>query len=323
MNKQFQTHFHFFIFLQILFLINPPTGFTQGNRRMTRAEYVDSYKDMAIREMYEFKIPASIKLAQAILESGDGNSRLAREGNNHFGIKCHGWQGDFMRVDDDAPKECFRKYDNADQSYKDHSAFLANRPRYAFLFDLEITDYKGWAKGLKKAGYATNPRYADMLIKIIEDLELYKYDRMYPAMLAEKTGKEEKTKKSDKHKTLVGVKAQRKIFTNNGTKYILAEKGDDFFKISQDFNIYSFQIWKYNELTSNDKLNEGDMVYIEKKKRKAEEPFHTVTSGETMRAIAQKYGIRLNRLYRINRMSKDEKPRIGQTLWLQDRKPVE
>ncbi len=323
MNKQLPTDFRFIIFLQIIFFVYPLTIFAQGNKRMTREEYLDAFKDMAIREMYEFGIPASIKLAQAILESGDGNSRLARDGNNHFGIKCHDWQGDFMRVDDDAPKECFRKYDNADQSYKDHSVFLTTRPRYAFLFDLEITDYKGWARGLKKAGYATNPRYAELLIKIIEDNDLYNYDRMAPGMLAEKTERKEKIEKKDKHKTIVGVKGQRKIFTNNGVKYILAEKGDDFYKIANDFNIYSFQIWKYNELSNSDRLIEGEMVYIEKKKRKAEEPFHTVRSGETMRSISQKHGVRLNRLFRLNRMSKDEKPRVGQALWLQDRKPSE
>jgi LysM repeat protein len=288
---------------------------------MTREEYIDAYKDMAIREMYEFSIPASIKLAQALLESGNGNSKLAREGNNHFGIKCHGWQGKSMKVDDDAPQECFRVYDNADQSYKDHSAFLTTRPRYASLFELETTDYKGWAHGLKKAGYATNPRYAALVIKIIEDHQLYKYDVSKEVILAaKKTGMIADSKQGRNAKSPT---AKRQILTNNDKKYIIAQKDDDFYSLAKEFNIYSYQIWKYNELTRRDKLTEGEMVYLEKKKGKASVPFHTVSKGENMRTISQYYGIRLDRIYRFNRMKHDDEPRVGQVLWLQERKPKE
>jgi hypothetical protein len=291
-------------------------------RQMTREEYIETYKDMAIREMYEFGIPASIKLAQAVLESGNGNSKLAREGNNHFGIKCHGWQGNSMKVDDDAPQECFRVYDNADQSYKDHSAFLTTRPRYNSLFELETTDYKGWAHGLKKAGYATNPRYAELVIKIIEDHRLYKYDVSQSVILAaKKSGK--KVEDPKPAPTVKPVSAKRQVLTNNDRKYIIARKDDDFFSLAKEFNIYSYQIWKYNELTRNDKLREGEMVYLEKKKGKASVPFHTVSKGENMRALSQLYGIRLDRLYRLNRIIKGDEPRIGQVLWLQERKPKE
>lgn len=311
----------FVFFLSSIFLATEATSQTAG--RMTRAEYVEAYKEIAISEMHAYGIPASIKLAQAILESGSGNSRLARDANNHFGIKCHGWQGRTIRADDDAPQECFRAYDDAGQSFRDHSLFLTTRPRYAALFDLDITDYKGWAKGLRKAGYATNPRYATLLINIIEDMQLYQYDTMSAEMLAEKRAATLESSAYDAHGKVAEVKGRRTIFTNNDRKFIIAKPADNFYNIAEEFNIYSFQIWKYNELSRNDKLVEGEMVYLEKKRRKAAVPFHTVSQGETMRSISQLYGIRLNRLYRLNRMDRDEKPRVGQVLWLQDRKPRE
>lgn len=312
------------VFIIHLFLVNLQIFAQTSGRQMTREEYVSAYKDMAIREMYEFGIPASIKLAQAILESGNGNSKLASEGNNHFGIKCHGWQGKSMKVDDDAPQECFRKYDNPDQSYKDHSAFLTTRPRYASLFELETTDYKGWAHGLKQAGYATNPRYPELIIKIIEDLNLNKYDVSRSEIRAgKKSGKEAEVSVLLFEKDVKPATDKRLILTNNGRKYIISRKGDDFYNLAKEFNIYSYQIWKYNELKRSDKLAEGEMVYLEKKKAKASVPFHTFAKGENMRTISQVYGIRLNSLYKLNRMKPGQEPRVGQILWLQERKPSE
>ena len=146
-------------------------------QKLTRQQYIDKYKDVAIKQMHKYKIPASITLAQACLESGDGNSTLARKANNHFGIKCHdGWKGKKIKQNDDKRRECFRKYDNAMDSFTDHSHFLTSRSRYNSLFDLPITDYKAWAHGLKACGYATNRKYAKLLIDIIEEYELYKYD---------------------------------------------------------------------------------------------------------------------------------------------------
>ena len=151
-------------------------SFQLSAQNMTRNEYIDKYKDEAIYQMKKYKIPASITLAQGILESGDGNSELAKKSNNHFGIKCHSdWQGERVYYDDDKKDECFRKYNKVKDSYNDHSEFLL-RPRYAALFEYALTDYKSWAKGLKKAGYATNPNYAKHLIKIIEENELHKLD---------------------------------------------------------------------------------------------------------------------------------------------------
>lgn len=309
------------IFLLLLFL-NLAIS-TAAQKKLTREEYINIYKDIAIQEMVEFHIPASITLAQGILESGNGNSTLARKANNHFGIKCHkGWEGEYVRHDDDAPRECFRKYKSPYDSYKDHSFFLSQRGRYSFLFDLDITDYKGWARGLKKAGYATHPSYDKLLIKIIEEHELYKLDLMDGSYLAVNKYPNEIPKDKNREFEAFAVGADdRKIFTNNKRKFIFARKNDDFYKIADDFNIYNFQVWKYNDLDKRDHLEEGQMVYLEKKRRKAQVPYHTVEAGESMHSISQLYGIRLNRLYRLNRMDKDTEPRIGQVLWLQDKKP--
>jgi len=286
-------------------------------------EYIKKYKDIALQEMAEFKIPASITLAQGIIETGSGKSRLAKEGNNHFGIKCHvGWEGDFLKMDDDAPKECFRKYKSAEESFKDHSFFLSQRPRYASLFDLEITDYKGWAHGLKKAGYATNPKYGDLLIKIIEDHKLNELDKL-DVKNKDVTSIENEVPKSKNRKyEAFGVnKNDRKIFTNNSKKFIFARKGDDFQKIASDFSIYTYQIWKYNDLNKKVKIAEGQMIYLEKKRNEASKPHHVVEEGETMHSISQLYGMKISQLYKKNRMKKGTEPRIGQVLWLQEKKP--
>ena len=187
-------------------------------QKLTRQQYINKYKDIAIEQMHKHKIPASIILAQGCLESGDGNSALARKANNHFGIKCHdGWRGKKFKQDDDAKNECFRKYKNAIDSYTDHSYFLTSRPRYNSLFDLPITDYKAWAHGLKAAGYATNPKYAKLLIDIIEEYELYKYDtkEAYAISREQKRAEkkaaqiEKKKKKLEKRAIKAAKKAQK------------------------------------------------------------------------------------------------------------------
>jgi len=323
LHLNFGKYLPFTIILNVLLVSIWLDSNAQTTKKITREEYVEMYKEIAIQEMIEFKIPASITLAQGILESGSGNSRLATEANNHFGIKCHqGWEGEFIRMTDDAPNECFRKYKNAYESYKDHSFFLSQRGRYSFLFDLDITDYKGWAHGLKKAGYATNPRYAELLIKIIEDMELYKYDLMMDDYIAvNKYPNEIPKDKSRQYEAFAVAENNRKVFTNNGRKFIFARGDDDFFKIAGDFHIYSYQIWKYNDLSKKDKLKEGEMVYLEKKRRNGTMPHHYVQPGETMRGISQLYGITLNQLYKKNRMTPGTEPRTGQMLWLQERKP--
>jgi len=228
------------------------------DNKTTKEEYINLYKDIALEEMNMYGIPASITLAQGILESGHGNSNLAKKANNHFGIKCHkGWTGKTYHMDDDAEDECFRKYKNPYESFKDHSIFLSTRSRYEFLFDLEITDYQAWAKGLKKAGYATNPKYPQLLINIIEDYELHQYDLQYNKELATryrpKVEKEVSTRyaRADKEdfKAITIGAANREIFINNGVKFIYAKKNDTFSKIAEDFNIYTWQLYSYNDLS--------------------------------------------------------------------------
>ncbi|MCF8230250.1 MAG: glucosaminidase domain-containing protein [Bacteroidales bacterium] len=294
-------------------------------QRMTREEYIEKYKDIAIEKMQEFRIPASITLAQGILESGSGNSKLARRANNHFGIKCHNdWKGKTFRQDDDARRECFRKYKKVEDSFRDHSYFLTQRGRYSDLFKLDITDYKGWARGLKKAGYATNPKYPQLLIKIIEDHKLYQYDKDLPIASKSKIDKPEIVQ-NNRRVFLPGntnlevvetSETDRKVYENNRRKFILARKGDDFWKIADEFGIYTWQVYKYNELDKDDTLVEGQMLYLEKKRNRAEEEYHIVKENENMYIISQIHGIKLKKLYKRNDMEEGSQPRIGQRLVL-------
>lgn len=293
-------------------------------KRITRAEYIALYKDDAIASMNKNGIPASITLAQGILESGDGNSDLARKANNHFGIKCHSdWRGATYTMDDDAKDECFRKYQKVIESYNDHAEFLTGRNRYAFLFELKITDYKGWAKGLKKAGYATNPKYPDLLIGIIEKNELYKYDDA-KALSKSSKGKDKKeapkrSTASTQYKSNTGA---HKVATHeNNIKYIIATSGDNLEAIADEFNMGLWQITKYNDLEDSYSPELGDIIYLQPKRRKAQKEIHTVTAGETMYEISQMHGIKLKKLYRRNRVEEGYRPKAGEQLYLQGRRP--
>ena len=265
-------------------------------------DYIKKYRELAVEEMKKYHIPASITLAQGLLESGAGQSALARKSNNHFGIKCGSdWYGKTVSHDDDARGECFRAYKHPKDSYEDHSKFLAGRPRYASLFNLNITDYKGWARGLKKAGYATNPRYADQLIGIIELYELYKYDdKNYLKWLK---------KNPNPHQTYIA----------NGLLYIVVRAGDSWKSISQEFDISQKKLRKYNDLYKGYALQVGDILYLEKKNKKADKEHivHVLRAGESMYSISQKYGIRLKNLYKLNKMDEDDPaPKIGTILRL-------
>lgn len=280
--------------------------------KMTREEYISKYKDLAVEEMSRTGIPASITLAQALLESGNGNSRLAVKGNNHFGIKCHDWDGRKLRHDDDARRECFRRYKSAEESYRDHSDFLTTKSRYASLFQLDPTDYAGWAKGLKKAGYATSPSYAGSLINIIEEYKLYQLDQgvdidVNSLHYADITNGKTPVEQSP------GI---RKIYENNRIKYIIVKTGDTFSSLTAELNLLPWQLSKYNELSDNQQLYEGQVLYIQPKRNNAEagKKTHIVGNGETMYAIAQKYGIRLDKLYSRNRMEKGSEPGQGAAL---------
>ena len=264
--------------------------------------YIKQYRDLAVEEMKKYHIPASITLAQGLLESGAGQSTLARKSNNHFGIKCGSdWRGKTVRHDDDARGECFRAYKHPKQSYEDHSKFLANRPRYAFLFKLKITDYKGWARGLKKAGYATNPRYADQLIDIIELYDLHKYDT--------KGGLKWMKENPNPHQTYIA----------NGLVYIVVRAGDSWKSISKELDISQKKLRKYNDLYKGYTLQVGDILYLEKKNKQASKEYivHVLRSGESMYSISQKYGIRLKNLYKLNKMDADDPaPEVGTILRL-------
>lgn len=279
----------------------------QAQRRNTRyVEYINKYSPLAVGQMKEHKIPASITLAQGLLESGAGMSELARKSNNHFGIKCgSSWNGRTVRHDDDARQECFRAYRDPKDSYEDHSAFLRRGARYAFLFKLEITDYKGWARGLKKAGYATDPSYANRLITIVEDYDLYKYDR--------RGGWSTSKKESG-----TTVLRPHEVFIANGIAYVVAREGDTFKALAKEFDMRWKKLVAYNDLQQDYTLMKGDIIYLKKKMKKASKP-HTVyivKDGDSMHSISQKYAIRLQNLYKMNRKEGDYIPEVGDRLRL-------
>ena len=274
--------------------------------------YIDQYKDIAIEEMLRYGIPASITLAQGLLESGAGQSELARKGNNHFGIKCHGWSGRSVYHDDDERGECFRAYSNARESFEDHSKFLKSGSRYRSLFSLDHTDYKGWARGLKAAGYATNPVYAQSLIDIIEvyDLHQYDYAKNYDKFIDKHSGITDERKENGT--TLHPIS----IFNNN--YYLRARKGDTFKSIGDEVGISYRKLAKYNERDKKDALQEGEIIYLKKKRSSAPKQFrnrpHVVKAGDSMYSIAQQYGIRLKSLYKKNHLEPDYQIRVGDKL---------
>jgi LysM repeat protein len=281
--------------LLVLFLI-PLINLAQSRRQT----YIDTYKNIAIREMKIYNIPASITLAQGILESGDGQSRLATKANNHFGIKCHnGWTGGRIYHDDDKKGECFRKYKHAEESFRDHSEFLSTRSRYASLFELDRTDYRAWAKGLQKAGYATSKTYASTLIKLIQQNELHQYDlqALDGDLLAE----------------------ERIVTLPNKSKYVVLEEGENLEDLSNTFNRSVKKLLHYNDLTYEANVTPGDRIYIRAKKSQGSNKYYKVKSGDTMHSISQREGITLERLYWRNRKPVGWQPRQGETIRLRGR----
>jgi LysM repeat protein len=283
-----------------------------AEKNFTRNQYINMYSEEAIDQMIKYKIPASITLAQGVLESSNGNSVLAKYSNNHFGIKCHGWNGEKSYHDDDKKNECFRKYNSAYQSFEDHSIFLTQHKRYSMLFDLNIHDYKNWAKGLKKAGYATNPKYADLLIKIIEANELYQYDK--PFELAEnRSSNSVRTKHSVSE--IKQYKHVIKVHDNN-IKYIIINNNDTYYKIAKEFEMGLWQIYKYNDLNKNDILQYGDIIFLQPKRNKSKSLIHLFKKGDSMKSISQLYGIKLKKLYKKNKIPFGTDPKIGDKIYL-------
>lgn len=301
-------HITFLIFLFSVLCFAQP-----AEQKMTPEKYIESFKDDAVKEMLMYNIPASITLAQGMLESGNGNSDLAVYANNHFGIKCHrGWNGPTFIKDDDEKDECFRKYPSVLDSYTDHSQFLRTRSRYASLFELKNNDYKGWAEGLKAAGYATDPKYTKRLIELIETYQLYKYDRI----------EEVQNITATVLKPSIPEKFEaREILRFHLIKYVIVKPGDTFYKIAHDTDKDLWQLYKFNDLSPGDQLIAGQKLYIQPKRNKAKESFHTVKKGETMKSISQLHGIKLKKLYRKNQMKQGEEPKISDVLFLRKNKP--
>ena len=278
-------------------------------RNSAYEDYINRYKDIAIEQMMKHHIPASITLAQGLLESGAGKSLLTVSSNNHFGIKCHNeWTGRRFYKDDDIKDDCFRVYDNARESFEDHSKFLL-RPRYQSLFSLKTTDYKGWARGLKACGYATNPQYADKLIGLIELYGLYEYDyaKTYDRFIATHSGA-----------NTSGHYASHRIYYRNKNYYLIANGGETFKTLAQEVGVSYRKLAKYNERDKKDVLSQGDIIYMEKKRSKAEKMYknqpHVVRANESLYDIAQLYGIRLKYIYKKNGLPLDYVPRPGDRL---------
>ncbi len=303
--------------ISLFFFVFVFSGFVFAQRSKAYDDYIKIHKELAISHMMTYKIPASVTLAQGLLESGAGKSRLATQANNHFGIKCHKeWKGPSIAVTDDAPNECFRKYESVVDSYADHSKFL-QRSRYSALFDLEITDYKGWAKGLQEAGYATDKAYANKLIKLIEDYQLYQYDDPKYALSASKEAKNTASVVKDKKPERVFTYEIYK--TSSGLLYVEAKAGDTYNSVANALGFKGKDLIKYNDVpTANFPLNKGDIVYLEKKKKKTEVPlyYHIVVPGESMHSISQLYGVQLKNLYKINKKKGDYIPEDGDQLSL-------
>ncbi|WP_379969047.1 glucosaminidase domain-containing protein [Epilithonimonas sp. UC225_85] len=339
-------------------------GFVKAQTWKTEDQYIQKFAPYAVEEMEKYKIPASITLAQGLLETGGGQSILAQQGRNHFGIKCkEDWTGKTMKYTDDAPNECFRVYDDPKQSYEDHSVFLATRKYYTKLFDLDPKDYRAWAHGLKKAGYATNPRYAYILIDKIEKYKLYEFDntskdqvyyailKMYPglnndAVFMAQLGQEKQNdkvtpptikvdytqgsyaKQQSQISEIVDSKTKAALLKNilvknhpnDGLKFFVMPVDADISEISKKFGISEKRLMKYNELESP-KLAKNDIIFLEGKNSSGNTATYKAGIGETMHDIAQKFGVKLKKLYSKNRMDAGQEPKAGQLIYLQSKKP--
>jgi hypothetical protein len=312
----------FFFFLSFL---SSNSAFSQNNGYEEAVKsYIVTYRDIAIKEMMAYRIPASITLAQGIFESNAGRSLLAIQANNHFGIKCHKeWNGNTFIQDDETRNECFRKYDYPEESFRDHSYFLSQRDRYKSLFNLEINDYKGWANGLKASGYATNPNYAELLIKTIEDYQLYLLDVADFSLVfndSTSASRDNVTHAASAtaatYESFAEGPGSRMLYINNGLQFIILGKKDNIKSISTAFHVSERKIRKFNDMKPNSPLVPGQMVYLEMKERKGTAAYHMVKPGETMYTISQSCGIQLGRLYHLNGLKPGHPVKPGQKILL-------
>ena len=295
-----------------IILLQAWVAFGQRGNTLTREAYISAYSELAMKEMARVGIPASITLAQGCLESNNGNSTLAVKANNHFGIKCHDWTGKKVYHDDDARKECFRSYASPYESFMDHSLFLTTRTRYESLFELKPHDYRGWAKGLKKAGYATASNYANLLIQVIEENELYRYDVL---VLEGGLGMgTDSTSMVAEH----GYHTNREVLINNMVEYIVVEPGDTPETLRDEMDLYKNELYRYNNLYKGARLDPGQIIYLQPKRRKAARgnEIHVVEEGQTMYDISQIYAVKLKHLYRMNLMTEGAQPLEGTEIYL-------
>lgn len=308
MNQQTYSISHLMKSILLIAILISTQAYFANESTISRAEYISTWKIIAIEQMNQYGIPASITMAQGILESGNGNSKLAREGNNHFGIKCHDWEGEKMYLDDDAENECFRVYSDAKESYSDHSEFLKKHKRYDFLFNYSISDYKAWANGLKQAGYATSPTYAEKLIKIIEDENLFDLD------------KQNLSNENILSQHIEFLFARHQIYTNSiGVNYIVVKKGDTFYQIAKELGLSMNLLRRFNDFhPDREFLIPGEFLYTQPKKWSSKkEKFVVIIERKSLREIAQEKGIRLKSILRKNNStSPDEQLPKGTKVFL-------
>ncbi|CAL1516646.1 glucosaminidase domain-containing protein [Chitinophaga sp. MM2321] len=304
-------------------------------QNMSTQQYITTYKKIAMEEMQRSGVPAAIKLAQGILETRSGNGTLCLQSNNHFGIKCKNtWTGKTIKYDDDASQECFRVYESALESYRDHSDFLRSNPRYSFLFQFDADDYKSWAYGLKQAGYATSPTYPQQLIKIIEDNNLQRYTLIAMGKAAPETGDDApayaantanqgtKTSPSKNNNNSTGYNKPvagnypKGVFEINGSKVLFVSAGTSLIQLASERNIRLSRLVRYNDLEDDSPPKKDMFIFLEKKGKKGNKEFHTVASGESIHDVAQAEGLRLRWLRRRNKMHEGEEPAAGQRLTL-------
>ena len=303
--------------------------------------YISRYASIAVNEMYRSGVPASITLAQGIIESRSGQSALAADGNNHFGIKCHNsWKGRTMLVDDDRKNECFRVYDSAEESFRDHSDFLRYRDRYKFLFDFPITDYKSWAYGLRQAGYATDPSYAAKLIQCVEDYNLSRFDRMTvaealaeggreaeaPVMQDEPEGIPDSPLKIEAGEIFRGKAGEeyrfslsRTLYSRNGVPFVFAVEGETYATLAKSNHLLLREILKFNDLPQGGELHAGEVVYLEPKKNKTVrglDKYIVGEDGETFHGICQRFAVKEKAIRKLNGLPADYVPREGDELIL-------
>jgi LysM repeat protein len=315
------------------------TAFAQAQPKTFVIEYINTYKSLAISEMHRTGIPAAIKLAQGIHETDAGNSNLVRKSNNHFGIKCKStWTGPKVYHDDDARGECFRSYTAAQDSYMDHSNFLKGSPRYASLFELDPTDYEGWAYGLKKAGYATNIKYSQILIRLINEYHLQEYTMIAlgkmkpeeewlakgssPIVLPEDVKMEATTEAGEKAMAIVQTPGYPEgEFKINDTRVVYAKPGSSLLSIAQEYDVPMKRLLDFNELKEENILTAGQLIYLQRKRKSGNQPYHTVQTGETIYYICQTEGIRLENLLEYNHLAKGMQPAAGEKLYLKETAP--